>query len=124
MKNYISFLLIFSFMSTLKIFIPKFAEFWGKGDIKGLAKVAQQSTKLIFWTSFPILLFFLIFPKPILGIFGEEFKVGAIALMILTIGQFVNAAAGSVGYILQMTGHQKFHQNVVLIGAISNMILN
>ena len=109
-----------SLMAINTIAAPKFAEFWGKGDIKGLAKVAQQSTKLIFWTSFPILLLFLIFPKPILGIFGEEFKAGTVALMILTVGQFVNAAAGSVGYILQMTGHQKFHQNVVLIGAIIN----
>jgi O-antigen/teichoic acid export membrane protein len=45
-------------------------------------------------------------------------------LMILTVGQFVNAAAGSVGYILQMTGHQKFHQNVILIGTIMNITLN
>ncbi|RLJ70435.1 O-antigen/teichoic acid export membrane protein [Hydrogenivirga caldilitoris] len=111
-------------MAINTIAAPKFAEFWGKGDIKGLAKVAQQSTKLIFWTSLPILLLFLIFSKAILGIFGEEFKAGAVALMILTIGQFVNAAAGSVGYILQMTGHQQFHQNVVLIGAILNIILN
>jgi O-antigen/teichoic acid export membrane protein len=111
-------------MAINTIAAPKFAEFWGKGDIKGLAKVAQQSTKLIFWTSFPILLLFLIFPKPILGIFGEEFKAGAVALMILTIGQFINAACGSVGYILQMTGHQKFHQNVILIGAIMNIVLN
>ena len=103
---------------------PKFAELWGKRDIKGLARVAQQSTKLIFWTSFPVLPLFLIFPKPILGIFGEEFKVGAVALMILTLGQFVNAAAGSVGYILQMTGHQKFYQNVVLIGTVLNIVLN
>ncbi len=120
----ISMITSITLMAINTIAAPKFAEFWGKGDIKGLAKVAQQSTKLIFWTSFPILLVFLIFPKPILGIFGKEFKAGAIALMILTVGQFVNAAAGSVGYILQMTGHQKFHQNVILIGALLNTILN
>ncbi len=103
---------------------PKFAEFWGKGDIKGLAKVAQQSTKLIFWTSFPILLLFLIFPKPILSIFGEEFKVGAIALMILTIGQFINAIFGSVGYILQMTGKQIIVKNFLVVSLVTNICLN
>ena len=55
---------------------PKFAEFYGKEDMKGLGKVAQQSTKLIFWSSFPILLILFIFPSFILGVFGEEFKVG------------------------------------------------
>jgi O-antigen/teichoic acid export membrane protein len=111
-------------MAINTIAAPKFAEFWGEGDIKGLAKISKQSTKLIFWTSLPILLLFLIFPKPILGIFGEEFKGGAEVLMILTVGQFINSASGSVGYILQMTGHQKFHQNVILIGTILNIILN
>ena len=113
-----------SLMAINTIAAPKFAEFWGKKDLEGLAKVAQQSTKLIFWTSFPILLLFLLFPKPILGIFGEEFKAGAIALMILTIGQFVNAASGSVGYILQMTGNQVYYQNVILIGNIINILMN
>ncbi|WP_456399498.1 flippase [Persephonella sp.] len=111
-------------MAINTIAAPKFAEFWGKGDIKGLARVAQQSTKLIFWTSFPILLLFLIFPKPILGIFGEEFRAGAVALMILTVGQFVNAAVGSVGYILQMTGKQKIFQNIIFLASIINLILN
>ncbi|WP_456397905.1 flippase [Desulfurobacterium sp.] len=103
---------------------PKFAEFWGKEDIKGLAKVTQQSTKLIFWTSFPILLVFLVFPYQILRIFGKEFTAGATALMILTVGQFVNAIVGSVGYILQMTGKEKIFQTVILIGTIINVILN
>jgi len=103
---------------------PKFAEFWGKNDLEGLKKIAQQSTKLIFWTSFPILLSFWLFPSYILNIFGNEFKNGVPALMILTFGQFVNASVGSVGYILQMTGKQKIFQNVVLIGSIINITLN
>ncbi len=111
-------------MAINTIAAPKFAEFWGKGDIKGLAKVAQQSTKLIFWTSFPILILFLIFPKPILGIFGEEFKAGAIALMILTIGQFVNAAAGSVMFILQMTNQQNLVYKILIFSISTNIILN
>jgi len=103
---------------------PKFAEFYGKGDIKGLGKVAQQSTKLIFWTSFPILLVFLLFPWSVLGIFGAEFKSGVYALIILTLGQFVNAVSGSVGYILQMTGKQTVFQNIIIVAATINLILN
>ncbi|WP_297444274.1 flippase [Desulfurobacterium sp.] len=111
-------------MAINTIAAPKFAEFWGKGDIKGLAKVAQQSTKLIFWTSFPILLLFLIFPKPILGIFGEEFKAGAVALMILTIGQFVNVTTGSVGYLLNMTSYEKIIFGIWTISAVIVVLAN
>ena len=103
---------------------PKFAEFWGKKDLEGLKKIAQQSTKLIFWTSAPILILYILFPKFFMDIFGKEFRGGASALVFLTIGQFVNASVGSVGYILQMTGKQKIFQNVVLIGSIINIILN
>ena len=103
---------------------PKFAEFWGRKDIKGLTKVAQQSTKLIFWTSFPVLLLFLLFPKLILNIFGSEFKVGATSLRILTFGQFVNAVSGSVGLILSMTGRERFVSYVISIVTVINFILN
>ena len=103
---------------------PKFAEFWGKGDIEGLTKIAKQSTKLIFWTSLPMLLLFLLFPGFVLGMFGEEFNSGILALKILVFGQFLNAIFGSVGYILMMTGHQRFHQNTILIGTFGNFVLN
>jgi O-antigen/teichoic acid export membrane protein len=103
---------------------PKFAEFYGKGDIKGLGKVAQQSTKLIFWTSFPILLVLLLFPSFMLGIFGEEFKLGIYALLLLTLGQFVNAISGSVSILLNMTNRQNIVQYVIFTAAFINIVLN
>jgi O-antigen/teichoic acid export membrane protein len=103
---------------------PKFAEFYGKGDMRGLKKVVMQSTKLIFWSSFPILLVFLFFPSFSLGLFGKEFKTGLYALEFLTIGQFVNAISGSVGIILQMTGKQKAFQNIMLFATVLNITLN
>lgn len=103
---------------------PKFAEFYGKREMKGLGKIAQQSTKLIFWTSFPVLLVIFLFPSFILGIFGQEFKTGIYALILLTIGQFINAISGSVGLILQMTGKQKVFQNIILTATLFNVVLN
>ncbi len=111
-------------MAINTIAAPKFAEFWGKKDLEGLAKVAQQSTKLIFWTSFPILLLFLIFPKPILGIFGEEFKAGTLAFMILTIGQFISSLSGDAGGFLKMTNNQRFLQNLNFFALLFNILLN
>ncbi len=114
----------FTLAAINSIAAPKFAEFWGKKDLEGLRRIAQQSTKIIFWISAPILTAYLLFPSFFMGLFGEEFKKGAWALVILTIGQFVNAASGSVGYILQMTGKQKIFQDIILIAVIVNIILN
>ncbi len=103
---------------------PKFAEFWGKRDINGLIKVARQSTKLIFWITLPIFIFLFLFPELILSIFGKEFKIASLSLIILLTGFFFSAVCGSVGMILQMTGHQVYHQNIIFIGAIINILLN
>ena len=113
-----------SLMAVNTIAAPKFAEFWGKGDLEGLKKVVRQSTKLIFWTSAPVLILYLIFPKWFMGLFGQEFKKGALALIFLTIGQFINAASGSVGYILSMTGNQKLASYIMLIATLLNFVLN
>jgi len=103
---------------------PKFAEFWGKKDRKGLEKIIKQSTRLIFWTSLPATLLILAFPKTILKMFGEKFINGYSSLIILTIGQFINAASGSVNWILNMTDNQHIVQINIAIGTMINLILN
>lgn len=103
---------------------PKLGEMYGKNDVSGMRKVAMQSAKLIFWTSIPILLIFFIMPSYILNLFGTEFKSGVYAFLILNCGQFINAVSGPVGYILIMTGKQKVHQNIIVVSAITNIVLN
>jgi len=103
---------------------PKFAEFWGKKDLEGLKKVAQQSTKLIFWTSAPVLALYLIFPEWFMGLFGNEFRKGALALVLLTVGQFVNVMTGPIYYIFQMSNHEKLQFVLQFSYSFFNLLLN
>lgn len=103
---------------------PKFAEFYARRDVGGLEKIVRQSTKLIFWTSTPIIIVLALFPSFVLGIFGPEFKSGSGALRILLCGQFVNVLSGSVGFILQMTGKQKVFQKIIMLSMMFNIALN
>ncbi len=114
----------FPLMAINSIAAPKFAEFWGRQDMEGLKRIAQQSTRFIFWTSAPVLTLYLLFPSFFMGIFGEEFRVGALALVILSIGQFVDATGGSKGYFLQMTGKQLYNFMALLTMALTNAGLN
>ncbi len=114
----------FTLAAINSIAAPKFAELWGKKDLEGLKRVAQQSTKLIFWTSAPVLILYLLFPSFFMGLFGEEFKEGALALVILTVGQFVNAASGSVLTILTMTQGEKTVKNILFLSIFLNIVLN
>jgi len=111
-------------MVVNSIAAPKFSEFYSRGDMKGLEIMSQNSTKIIFFSSLPIIIVLLMFPKLILGIFGKEFIVGVVPLLILIAGQIVNAMTGSVGIILVMTGKQAVFNRVVIISSLLNIVLN
>jgi O-antigen/teichoic acid export membrane protein len=103
---------------------PKFVEFYAKKDYKGLEDTVKKSTKMIFYTSTPILLILILFSKQILSFFGEEFIIGYLSLTYLCISRFINGISGSVGYIMQMTDQQKTYQNIIIIAFFVNLILN
>lgn len=111
-------------MAVNSVSTPRYAEYYSNNQLDKVRKVVKQSTKLIFWVSFPLCLVCIIFPITILNIFGEEFGIGTTALILLTIGRFISSICGSVGYLLQMTGHQKIMQNIILISLIISIGLN
>lgn len=59
-----------------------------------------------------------------MGLFGNEFLVGEVALIILSFGQFINAATGPVGNLLMMTGKQDVNRNIVIATTVITVILN
>lgn len=103
---------------------PKFAELFSQGKIKELGESAQFATKIIFWCSAPILVAVILLAPFIMGIFGKEFLAGTEALIILSIGQFVNAATGPVSNILMMTGKQKLNRNLMVMTTVLAIILD
>ncbi len=103
---------------------PKFSELYWSNKVEDLRKVVQFSSKLIFLFSIPVLCILLILPQFSLGLFGEEFKIGKYALILLVIGQFINATSGSVGIFFNMTGNQVLFRNIILIAVAINIVLN
>ena len=113
-----------SLMAINSIASPKFAEKFVNNDIIGLKKVVKQSTKMIFWTSVPLVVIFFMFPEYLLGLFGEEFKIGVTAFIFLSCGRLVSSFSGSVGNILKMTDNQNIFGLLLFFGAIINICLN
>ncbi len=120
----VSMLTSLSLVAVNSIIAPKFSELFAKGELKALKQMAQFAARLIFWTSIPILLAFLLFAEPIMGIFGPQFKAAAYVLVALSLGQLVNAGCGSVGYMLDMTGNQKSFRNILMMAAGFNILAN
>ncbi|MDB9910167.1 flippase [Flavobacteriales bacterium] len=111
-------------MAINSIAAPKFAELYAKQDFEGLKKVVNQSTKFIFWSTIPLVVIFFIFPEFLLGLFGDEFKIGVAAFIFLSCGRLISSFSGSVGNLLQMTGKQVMFMNILFAGACINVALN
>ena len=111
-------------MAVKSIASPKFAELYQRNDIKILEKVTQQSTKLIFWTTLPLVIIFILFSEKLMLLFGEEFRLGVFSFIILSLGRVVVSFSGAAGNLLQMCGKQVIFMNVAIIGSVINIILN
>ena len=73
----------------------------------------------------PVAFTLVLFAKPLMGmVFGSEFERGSIALIILCTAQVINAGAGSVNEILNMTGNEMDTALGMTIGAVTNVLLN
>lgn len=118
-------------LSTLTLFIisavntiaaPKFSELYHGEKIDDLFYVAIKSAKLIFWTTIPILLVLILLGKPILFLlFGSEFTSAYWAMVILTLGQFVNSISGSTGIFMNMTGGHIVFRNIIFLTTVINI---
>jgi len=111
-------------MAINSIAAPKFAELNESGNLEALKSLVQKSTKTIFWITLPVVLIFAFLPSQILSVFGEEFQIATYSLIILSVGKMFSAICGSVGTLLQMSGNQKYFQNVLIAAAILNVALN
>ncbi len=114
----------FILVSVNAMLAPKFSQLFHAGKLNELKMVARSCARLIFYATLPIVVAYLLFGNYILAWFGKDFVSGRMALIFLIGGQFVNSAAGSVGYFLVMTGHQKIFQYIVMFGAGLNIVLN
>jgi len=99
---------------------PTISSLYTKGDMNQLQRVVTRSARLALLFSLPVVLAFAVFGKWLLLLFGSEFPRGTVALAILSIGQLVNVAAGSVGLLLIMTGHE----NDTLRGLVGAAVIN
>lgn len=102
---------------------PKFAAMHAKGNMEGVKRMALVSVRMMLVVSVPVTAVILLYPEWLMSVFGDEFRQAGMALMILALGQFINIATGSVGYLLSMTGNEtKVRDNVIISGVITVLL--
>lgn len=103
---------------------PTFAQIHAAGDKQRLQRVVVKSSRAVFLFSAPAAFLLILFGRQALQLFGAQYTHAYTALVILTLGQLFNAAAGSVGTLLVMTGHERSAAVGWSVGAVVNVALN
>ncbi|HWZ17308.1 MAG TPA: polysaccharide biosynthesis C-terminal domain-containing protein, partial [Ktedonobacteraceae bacterium] len=105
------------------MFSPTIAELYSKGEYQRLSAMFKIVTKWALTFSLPIFWIAVLFAEPLLGISGIGFTPAWPLLIALAIGNLINVATGSVGYMLLMTGHQKITFLNSLVAIVFNIVL-
>ena len=103
---------------------PAIAKLHATDNLDQLQALVTKSTRTSFAVSLPVSLGLILFGRWFLWLFGTDFLAGYSALVILTVGQLINTASGSVGLMLDMTGHEKISATGIGISALLNIALN
>lgn len=117
--------IVFALAAINVVVAPYFARAYSSGDREALQRLATWSARVSITAALPGAVLLIIFGEPLLGfVFGGEFATGARSLALLAVGQLGAVAAGSVGNILNMTGHEGDTVFASGLAALVNLVLN
>ena len=104
---------------------PTVAQMFARGEKKRLQRMVSKSILAVLAFALPVALVLILGGKWIIPfVFGQEYAPAYLPLVILCLGQLVNAGMGSVGVILNMAGLERFTAKGVAIAAIASVLLN
>lgn len=104
---------------------PIIAEMYAQGKKQQLEKVLRIAATISGIPAIISLIIFALFGNKLLGIFfGTFYAKGHIILILLSIGQLINVASGSCGYLLNLTGFHRTAMNIVVITAFFSIAIS
>lgn len=99
---------------------PIISDLYSRDDRKELGRMYQIMTRWSVTVNLPLFLILVLFPNPILSLFGKSFVEGALALSISAWRGFVDIATGICGIMIDMTDNTRLKLvNTVISLAVS-----
>lgn len=95
------------YISIGNISTPIIADLHNRGEASQMKAYYQTTTRWLVIFNLPVFLTSVLFAKPLLSIFGDDFTAGAISMMILAIGTLAYTCTGVGSNLLDMTDHPK-----------------
>ena len=104
---------------------PYISKAFESNNMISLQRIVTKTSRIIFVFALPVVVVFIFGGRTLLNfLYGADYEVSYIPLIILCIGQLINAAAGSVGLVLNMTGYQTTYTRVNFFITMANVVLS
>ena len=113
-----SILISFVLIAVNSVVAPRFARAHAESDWHTMAKTAHLVSRIALVAALPVFMAYVLFPELVMSIFGEEYVDYANILVIVSLGQLVNVACGSVFVILAMANLQKHIVFVLIVSLL------
>ncbi|NRF27192.1 oligosaccharide flippase family protein [Vibrio coralliilyticus] len=121
----ISLLIIFSQTVINQIIQPDIVRKYQNNDLIGLQNIIKRSSLIIVSLGAFIFFVIMIIGQDLIAFFyGNEYRSSYYILLILSCGQIINMAFGSVGTILNMTKNESYAVKPMLFTVVSNIALD
>jgi O-antigen/teichoic acid export membrane protein len=103
---------------------PYISSEFEKNNMVSLQSIVTKTSRIIFFFAVPVVIVFVIGGEKLIDfLFGKEYNKAYLPLVILCFGQLINAATGSVGLVLNMTGRQAYFTKIAVYMAVLNTLL-
>ncbi len=103
---------------------PSASELYYTDQKERLQNIVTKTSRMVMLLSLPLFLGLILGGFWLLGLYGPGYDEGYTTMLILIGGQFVNVAAGPVGYLLIMTKNEKYTIIGMSVSVVMNIILN
>ena len=109
--------------SVNPVFAPHISRLYAEGQRMLLQHLFHTLSKWILGFTLPLFCVMTLLSREIMSVFGLEFQLGWPVLVVVALGQLVNAATGSVGYMLLMCGYERAVVRTQMISSVLTFML-
>jgi O-antigen/teichoic acid export membrane protein len=112
------------YLSVGNISTPIFADLHSQGNTAQMKAYYQTTARWLLMFNIPVFLTSVLYAKPLLWLFGDDFTAGVSSMIILAFGTLAYTSTGLGANILDMTDHPKVNSINSLIMVFILIFLN
>ena len=106
------------------IFSPIISGLHARQDTEEMGRLYKDVSRWIFTGAFVLFLIIVVFAPQVMAVFGEGFREGVVALIIVAVAQLYSSSVGPAPRMLAMTGNQNYAMIATTIAAATGVVVS